>query len=38
MLKTFTAYLKVVYTHRYDVPEEIPKNLSMADLKVRSEL
>jgi hypothetical protein len=35
MLKKFTAHLKVLYMHRND---EIPKNLSMADLKVRNEL
>jgi hypothetical protein len=38
MFKKYTAYLKVLYMHRNDEPEEIPKNLSMADLKVRSEL
>jgi len=38
VLKKFTAYLKVLYMHRNDKPEEIPENLSMADLKVRSEL
>jgi hypothetical protein len=34
MLKKFTAYSKVMYMHRNDEPEEIPKNLSMADLKL----
>jgi len=38
VFKKFTAYLKVMYMHRNDRPEEIPVNLSMADLKVRSEL
>jgi hypothetical protein len=28
MLKKFIAYLKVMYMHRNDVPEEIPKNLT----------
>jgi len=32
------AHLKMIHMHRNDEPEEIPKNLSMADLKVRSEL
>jgi len=32
------AYLKVIYMHRNDELEEISKKLSMADLKVRSEL
>jgi len=38
VLKKFTAYLKVLYMHRNDKPEEIQKNLSMADMKVRREL
>jgi hypothetical protein len=38
VLKKFTAYLKVMYMHRNDKPEEIPVNISMAYPKVRSEL
>jgi hypothetical protein len=37
-LKKFTAYLKVMYMHMNVETEEIPENLSMADMQVRSEL
>jgi hypothetical protein len=38
MLKKFPAHFMVMYMHMNDEPEEIPKNLSMAHLKIRSEL
>ena len=35
VLKKFMAYFKVPYMHINDEVEEIPHNLSMADLKVK---
>jgi hypothetical protein len=38
VLKKFAAYVKVLHMHTNDEPEEIAKNFSMAELKVRNEL